>query len=88
MFHLTVFNNSDLINTSYQILQTETALAVEDPDQAFGGELKLRGAKKVFPRLSTKCCLRQSLCVTHKRLLFVGQKVAIFVGRTMRFYRE
>jgi len=33
-------------------------------------------------------CLRQSLGVTPKWLPFVGQKVAIFVGRTMRFLRE
>ena len=53
-----------------------------------GGAVKVGGAKNVFTCLSTKGCLRQSLCVTHKRLLFVGQKVAIFVGRTMRFFRE
>jgi len=36
-----------------------------------------------------KCLhLQQSLCVTQKRLSFVGQKVAICVGRTMLFFRE
>ena len=56
-----------------------------DPDQAFGGEVKLGGAKNVFTCLNTKDCLRQSLCVTQKRLSFVGEKVAIFVGRTAIF---
>jgi len=46
------------------------------------------GAPKCLHLLNTKGCLRQSLCVTHKRLSFVGQKVAIFVGRTMLFFRE
>jgi len=55
---------------------------VADPDQAFGGAVKLGGAKNVFTCLNTKGCLRR------KRLSFVGQKVAIFVGRTMLFFRE
>ena len=42
-------------------------------------EVKLWGDKKVFTCLCTKGCLRKSLCVTHKRLLFVGQKVAILL---------
>ena len=46
------------------------------------------GAKKVFTCLNTKVCLRQLLDVTLKWLPFVGQKVAVFVGRTMRFFRE
>ena len=54
---------------------------VADPDQAFGG-------RQEFLHLNTKGCLRQSLCVTQKRLPFVGQRVAIFVGPTMRFFRE
>jgi len=53
-----------------------------------GGAVKLRGAKNVFTCLKTKGCMRQSLCVTQRRLSFVGQKVAIFVGRTMLFFRE
>jgi len=57
-----------------------------DPDQAFRGAVKLGGAKNVFTCLNTKGCLRQSLCVTQKRLSFIGQKVAIFVGRTMLLY--
>ena len=52
------------------------------------GEVKLGGAKNVFTCLNAKGCLRQSLCVTQKRLSFVGQKVASFVGRTMLFFRE
>jgi len=52
---------------------------VADPDQAFGGAVKYWGAKKVFTCLNTKGCLRQSPGVTQKWLLFVGQKVAIFV---------
>jgi len=62
--------------------------AVADPDQAFGGKSNWRGAKDVFACLNTRGCLRQSLCVTEKRLSFVGQKVAIFVGRTIPFSRE
>jgi len=46
------------------------------------GAVKLGRAKNVFTCLNTKGCLRQ------KRLSFVGQKVAIFVGRTMLFFRE
>jgi len=52
------------------------------------GEVKFGGAKNVFTCLNTKGCLRQSLCVTQKRLSFVGQKMAVFVGRTMLFFRE
>jgi len=61
-------------------------IAVADPDQAFGGKSN-RGRQKVFSCLNTKGCLRQSLGFTQKWLLFVGQKVATFVGRTMRFFR-
>jgi len=61
---------------------------VANPVQAFGGEVKLVGAKKVFTCLNTKVCLRQSLGVTQTWLPFESQKVAIFVGRTMRFFRE
>ena len=53
-----------------------------------GWAVKLGGGKNVFTCLNTKGCLRQSLCVTQKRLSFVGQKVAIFVCRTMLFFRE
>jgi len=53
----------------------------------WGGAVKLGGAKKVFTCLNTKVCLRQSLGVTQKWLPFVGQKVAIFVGRTMGFFQ-
>jgi len=58
---------------------------VADPDQAFGGQSN-SGRQKVFTCLNTKGCLRQSPGVTQK--LFVGQKVAIFAGRTMLFFRE
>jgi len=47
-----------------------------------GEAVKLEGAKNVFTCLNTKGCLRQ------KRLSFVGQKAAIFVGRTVLFFRE
>jgi len=67
---------------------TTLRASVADPDQAFGGAVKLGGAKKVFTCLNTKVCLRQSLGVTPKWLPFVGQKVAVFVGFTMRFFRE
>jgi len=46
------------------------------------------GAPKCLHLLNTKGCLRQSLCVTQKRLSFVGKKVAVFVGRTMLFFKE
>jgi len=62
--------------------------AVADPDQAFGGAVKLGGAKMVFTCLNTKVCLRQSLGAIQKWLPFVGQKVSIFVGRTTGFFRE
>jgi len=55
---------------------------VADPDLAFGGAVKLGGAKIVFTCLNTKDCLRQ------KWLPFVGQKVAILVGRNMLFFTE
>jgi len=61
---------------------------VADPYQTFGGAVKLGGAKKVFACFHTKVCLRQSLGVTQKWSPLVGQKVAIFVGRTTRFFRE
>jgi len=47
--------------------------SVADPGQAFGGAVKLGGAKNVFTCLNTKGCLRQ------KRLSFVGHKVAILL---------
>jgi len=56
---------------------------VADPDHAFGGEVKLGGAKNVFICLNTKGCLRQK-----RGLSFLGQKVASSVGRTMLFFRE
>jgi len=43
---------------------------------------RLGGAKNVFTCLNTKGCLRQ------KMSSFVGQKVAIFLGRNMLFFRE
>ena len=49
---------------------------------------RLGGAKKVFTCLNTNVCLRQSSGITQKWSHFVSQKVAIFVGRTMRFFRE
>ena len=52
---------------------------VADPDLAFGGAVKLGGAKNVFTCLNTKGCRRQSLCVTQLRLSFVGHKVAILL---------
>jgi len=54
----------------------------------WGGAVKLGDAKNVLTCLNTKGCLRQSLCVTQKRLSFVGQKVVIFDGRTMLFFKE
>jgi len=63
-------------------------IAVADPDQAFGGGSQIEGRQKGLHLLNTEGCLQKSLCVTHKRLLFGGQKVAIFVGRTTRFFRE
>ena len=62
--------------------------AVGDPDQEFGGAVKLGDAKKVFTCLNTEVCLGQMLGATQKWLPFVGQKVAIFVGRTMQFFRD
>jgi len=47
--------------------------------RVLGGAVKLGGAKNVFTCLNTKGCLQQ------KRLSFVGQKVASFVGRIMLF---
>ena len=70
-------------SNKYEVLHS-----VADPDLAFGGAVKLGGAKNVFTCLNAKGCLGQSLCVTQKRLSFVGEKVAVFVGRTMRFFRE
>jgi len=61
--------------------------SVADPDQAFGGQSNW-AAPKCLHLLNTKGCLRKSLCVTQKRLSFVGQKVAVFVGRTMLFFKE
>jgi len=49
---------------------------------------KKRCAKKVFACLNTRVCMRQSSGVTQMWLPFVDQKVAIFLGRTMRFFRE
>ena len=54
----------------------------------WGEAVKQGGAEKVFTCLNTKVCLRQSLGVTQKWLPIVGQKVAIFVGPTMRCFRE
>jgi len=45
-------------------------------------ESQIGVAKNVFTCLNTKGCLRQ------KRLSFVGQKVAIVVGRNMLIFRE
>jgi len=45
-------------------------------------ESQIGVAKNAFTCLNTKGCLRQ------KRLSFVGQKVAIFVGRNMLIFRE
>ena len=53
----------------------------------WGVAVKL-GAPKCLHLLYAKGCLRQSLCVTQKRSSFVGQKVAVFVGRTMLFFKE
>jgi len=52
------------------------------------GGSQIGGEPKCLHLLNTKGCLRQSLCVTQKRLSFVGQKVAVFVGRTMLFFKE
>ena len=52
------------------------------------GGSEIGGHQEGFTCLNTKVCLPQSLGVTQKWLPFVGQKVAIFVGRTMRFFRE
>jgi len=49
---------------------------VADPDQAFGGAVKLGGAKNVFTCLNIKGCLRQSLCVTHKWLSSVKNEIS------------
>ena len=60
-----------------------------DSDHAlYGGGSEIGGDKKVFTCLNIKGCLRQLLGVTQKWLPFVGQNVAIFVGRTMQFFRE
>jgi len=59
--------------------------AVADPHLAFGGAVKLGGAKNVFTCLNAKGCLRQSLCVTHKRLSFLGEKVAILLAELCYF---
>jgi len=56
--------------------------SVADPDQAFGGGSQIGGRQNVFTCSNTKGCLRQ------KKLSFVGQKVVIFVGGTMLFFRE
>jgi len=51
------------------------------------GRSQIGGRGKVFTCLNTKGCLRQPLSVTQKWLPFVGQKVAVFVGRTRQFFR-
>jgi len=62
--------------------------SVADPEQAFGGGSQIGGRQEGFTCLNTRVCLRKSLGVTQKCLPFVGQKVAIFVSKTMLFFRE
>jgi len=57
------------------------------PGDLGGGSQILEG-KKVVICVNTKGRLRNSLSVMQKRLLFVDQKVTVFVGRTMRFFNE
>jgi len=61
-------------SNKYEVLHS-----VADPDPAFGGAVKLGGAKDVFTCLNAKGCLRQSLCVKQKKLSLVGEKVAILL---------
>ena len=61
---------------------------VADPDQEVGEGSQIGGRQEGFTCLNTKVCPRQSLGVTQKWSPLVGQKVAIFVGRTMLFFRE
>jgi len=49
---------------------------------------QIGGRQKVFTCVSTKGCLRQSLCVTHKRLLFVGQKWLLLLVEICDFSRN
>jgi len=67
--------------------QTKTVCASQFRIQTrrMGGS-QIGGREKCL-HLNTKGCLRQSLCVTQKRLSFPCQKVAIIVGRTMLFFQ-
>jgi len=56
--------------------------AVADPDQAFGGGSQIGGRLKCLHLLKY-----QRLSAT-KEVFFCKSKVAIFVGRTMLFFRE
>jgi len=49
------------------------------------GGSQIGGRQNVFTCLNTKRYLRQSLCVTQKRLSFVGQKVAILLVKLCYF---
>jgi len=82
-------NISSLFQLNYTKMLITTTLSVQWRIQTrrLGGS-QIGGRQEVFNCLNTKVCLRQSLVVTQKWLPFVGQKVAIFVGRTMRFFRE
>jgi len=52
--------------------------SVADPDQAFGGAVKLGSARKVFTCLNTKVCLRQSW-VSHKSGYVLSAKKWLFL---------
>jgi len=54
--------------------------------RAWGSQIG--GRQEGLHLLKIPVCLRQALGVTQKWLPFLGQKVAIPVGQTMRFFRE
>jgi len=82
------FKKNDFFEKNHDFYQPWYFQTLADSDQAFvGGGSQIGEARQKDLRLLKKH-LRQSLGVTQKWLPFVGQKVAIFVGRTMRFFRE
>ena len=74
------------VHTNRAVSETPRYSGGSKPD-VWGGS-QIGGRQEGFTCLNTKVCLRQSLGVTQKWLPFVGQKVAILVGRTMRIFRE
>jgi len=59
------------------------------PTRRLGGsQIGGRGRQEGLHLLKYQVCLRITLGVTETWLSFIGQKVAIFVGQTMPFFRE